>query len=319
MRANQRWWACAGAMLATGLASVVIGAPVVGSAPFKMPQTGALPTDIWTGGKAPRTATRVKVTDGKVRLEVTTKALDPEEPDSVVFWPVSAGIDCVYEGAYDLVRLLPRDDDPDPTAEGLWELRAPVEPGTADHTVGFGEATLEAASTVAVYRGQTRARRLVAFRATGGPVEITEARSALSPTLVAIDAGDWSVVCRHEDPLKTESLFVRAVSPTSVGFHIYDIDAPYGPVVGTASGPAGDTDALGVDGLCGIIVRLKNTGSIPLEVTWKQTADPAAQVTTIPPGQAQPLVGALSLLQWTYSDPAATGASGAVLITVSSP
>lgn len=288
---GSRKWSVVG-VLALACVTAVVAAPVVGSGPFSMPTTGTPPKDIWTGPASTRVGAKVKGTSGVVRVDGTAGGVTRP------LGQVSAGVECVFEGKYDKISIV----GVTCPADGTYELRAPSDGGGADSLVGGDSETFSTAGgSVGIYASSEPLRRLVSVRATGGSISVRTARNGSD--LVAIDDGDWSFAIRGA----ATGYFLAATTGATATWEVHDVQGSTPPLSGSASGRAGDVDAISVDAACPLTVSLRNPGPATVRVT-QQVNGQAASTQDVPPGGTATGSGPLTRFDWTYvdSDPART-------------
>jgi hypothetical protein len=284
---RRSWGVALGGLVALGVVTVVVGAPVVGSGPFSMPTAGTPPKDIWTGPASTRAGARVKATSGTVRVDATVSGV--VQP----LGQVSAGVDCVFEGAYDKLTLVGVAFP----AGGQYEVRAPIDATSGDRLIGRGSITFASSGgSVGIHASDASMRRFCSVLASGGPVSLRATRTGAD--LVAIESGDWSFAILSA----TTAFFLAAPGAGTGAWEVNDVRAACGPFTGTSAGMNGDMDRVSLDGACPVRLTIHNPGPATVTLTYQQ-AGQAVVTETVAPSTTAAAAGALSKFEWTYTDP----------------
>ena len=320
MRATKRVLACVGAVLATGVASVVIGAPMVSSGPFSLPNAGVPPKDIWTGPTPPRrTATRVRVKTGKT--EVQTRA-DLQEPTP--FLPVGiveAGDAALFESAALQWRLaLPKDGSGADTgfpAEGLYEV-FDVEDVRPQRGIGSAWATFAAQGSKQVYFAADSKPRLFVITSGAAPMMargvptgnwqlgLDANDAAFAAVGSTVPAGPNGVALTASAACVARLDVLDAQPATSIedgGAFVCVSHSTYTPTAGN------DTDYAYVDGSTNLRITFVNHCAGTLWV-WSGVGAPW-QPTPVGPNQCATITGRFTSLAWVHT------AAGRATVTVS--
>lgn len=285
---GRSWTFVLGGVVALGVVTAVVGAPLVGSGPFSMPTAGTPPKDIWTGPASTRAGARVKTTSGTVRVEGTVNGT--VRP----LGQVSAGVDCLFEGSYDKIAIVGVAFP----AEGEYEVRAPTDDTrAADRLIGRGSITFPSSGgSVGIYSSDAAMRRFASVRASGGSVALKATRTGAD--LVAVEDGDWSFAILSA----TTGFFMASPSGGTGAWEINDVRTACGPFSGTSAGIGGDTDRVSLDGACPVRITLYNPGPANVTLTY-QTAGQEVVTQTVTPSTTAAAAGALTRFDWTYADP----------------
>lgn len=285
---GRSWAVVVGGVVALGLVTAVVGAPLVGSGPFSMPSAGTPPKDIWTGPASTRAGARVKATSGTVKVEGTVNGT--VRP----LGQVSAGVDCVFEGNYDKIAIVGIAFP----AQGEYEVRAPTDDTRgSDRLIGQGSVTFPSSGgSVGIYASDASMRRLAVARASGGTVSLRATRTGSD--LVAVDNGDWSFAILSA----TTGFFLASGAGATGAWEIHDVRTACGPFSGNASGVGGDADRVSLDGACPVSITLYNPGPATVNLTYQQAGQPVV-TRDVAPNTSAAAAGALTRFDWTYADP----------------
>ena len=286
MGANRAGWVrvagvCLG--LAAAVATWVVAGPIIpsGTGGYSNLPVGST-HDIWNGPTGKRIGVKVQSTTSAVRVQTSpTNALGQ----------VPQGKSAIFEGDWPLVQVLAMGAP----ATGAYETRGDtVTYSETDGTVGTATVALPPAGSAAggftVYKnfGSTIYR---AMTVQAGTSSVSVRRTQTDPNLLTVDAGDWSYAGMGVATNGTLSLFGN----DDVGYGIHDMRAGNAALSGTASGLAGDTDAIYVTGAKTLQITVTNTGSSSVFVGCSPTSSG-----TIPAGGNQVFTGAFTQFTWTY-------------------
>jgi|GEM_PF-3058254 len=286
------WVGTLGGLVALGVATVVIGAPLVDTQPFSMPSVKTPPTKIWEGPATRRVGIKVRVTQGAVRADAivgTTTAF---------FCRASRGVDVLLEGGFDAIQLtgvgmvFP--------AVGERELRYMDAHTATDRLVGRGVVSFSPQAAPVggyadVYASDAPRRRLATIRPSGSAIVLRTSDGG-APLLNA-DAGDWAFAIVGA----ADRFVLSSAAPAACDWEIHDVEAACGPFTGTAAGANDEVDTVYVDGQCPLSITLTNPGPARVRVTY-QLPGQTAVLTDVAPGGTASASGALSKFEWTYVD-----------------